>query len=111
MPIQTLFLALFAGLSLLLLLPLLLLLTHGTSRRVRGRQLTAQANATIYTIAVKASTFGCGWIVTAQAFNPQNGQYLTFESSRLEFRPPQHVGDQILVHYDSKHPHRSRMEI
>lgn len=104
-------LLLLAFLVLLLVGPLLLLFIRGLGRRARGRQLTAHANATINDIAVSASTFGCGWIVTARARCPKSGQSLTFESPRLAFRPTQHVGDQILVHYDPKHPHRSRMEI
>lgn len=111
MQTQLLLLALQAFLVLIVTGPLLFLFIRGMSRRVRGRPLTAQADATVSEIAVKASTFGCGWIVTAQAHSQEHGRSLTFESPRLAYRPTQHVGDHILVHYDPKHPHHARMEL
>src|ERR1043165_3069170 len=105
MDTQLLLLALQAFLVLMIAGPLLLLFIRGMSRRARGRHLTAQTNAIISNIAVRASTFGCGWVVTAHVPSLSGGQSLTFQSPRLPFRPTQHIGDQILIHYDPKHPH------
>jgi hypothetical protein len=77
----------------------------------RRRNRRRRVLATITQIQMEASTLESGWVVTAQWFDPSNGQTAIFRSRRLVLRPKKQIGDSIIVLINPSNPRHYHMEL
>ena len=67
--------------------------------------------ATVTHVELEPETWREGWIVKAEWVDKKSRQSYIFSSSPQEFRPKQHIGDNVLVVIESNNPLRYTVEL
>ena len=85
------------------------LIIRSKRQHIRKRERSIQTVVT--EIHVEAGNWGSGWVITTAWRDGVTGQYQTFRSRRLTFRPEQQVGESVTVSFDPSNPMHYRMEL